>query len=307
MKYFLYVILFFCSATITAQDYEEVDRIALSYTDTYSSPEKLAHQIAKDFKTDTERVRALYTWIGYYIDYDINENSFPIYSYSNEEERIINERKYAKRLSKRVITKRKAVCQGYSYLFKAVCDILNIHTTIVTGASKTLSRDIGKRYNSDHAWNIITINNKKYFIDVTWSSQRDDNKYVDYYYFMTPPELFILNHYPDNYNNSLLEKKVSKQEFLENPIFYNYTPSKIALIHPSKGILSKGKTYPFQFKIKQPIDWVLVQIGRTPIEIKDYTSHSGVLQFNVNIPKNSRARDMLLFINGEAIVSYAIK
>lgn len=307
MKYFLYVILFFCSTVIIAQDFEKVDRIALSYTDTYSSPEKLAHQIAKDFKTDIERVRALYTWMGYYIDYDIKENNFPLYSYSNEEERIINERKYAKRLSKRVLTKRKAVCQGYSYLFKAICDILNIKSTIVTGGSKTLTRDIGKRYNSDHAWNIITINNQKHFIDVTWASQRDDTKYVDYYYFMTPPELFILNHYPDNYDDSLLGGKISKKEFLENPIFYNYDPSKIELTSPSNGILSKGKTHPFQFKIEQSIDWILVKIGRKSYEIKDYTSHSGVLRFNVDIPKSSKAREVLLFINGAPIVSYAIK
>ena len=308
-KHLLYIFIFFCGSTLLAQNFEQVDKIALSYTKQFSSPEKLADQIAKDFETDIERVRAVYTWIAYYISYDIKESNHPTYSYSSEGERSWRELQYSKKLCKRVITRRRAVCQGYSYLFKAVCTALNIETTIVTGASKTLTKDIGKRYNSNHAWNIVTINNQKHLIDVTWASQRDKNniKYVDDYYFMTSPQDFILKHYPNNYSHALLDRVVSKQEFLNAPLLHSYDSSKFKLIQPQEGILSKGSTIVFTLEVAQPVTWVQIEIGEKQFEIKNYTYLNKRLLFDFNIPKDIRARDILLYINGNPIVSYALK
>lgn len=294
---------------LLAQNFEHVDKRALSYTKQFSSPEKLADQIAKDFKTDIERVRAAYTWIAYYITYDIEESNFPSYSYSTEDERLSRELQYSKKLSKRVISRRKAVCQGYSYLFKAVCTALNIETTIVTGASKTLTRDIGKRYNSNHAWNIITLNNQKYLIDVTWASQSDRSniKYVNDYYFMTSPEDFILNHYPDDYSDALLSKVVSKQEFLNAPLLHDYDSSIVKLIKPQRGISSKGSSTIFTLDVAHPVTWVQIEMGKEYINIKDYTYQNKKLQFDFDIPKDTRAREITLFVNGVPIVSYALR
>lgn len=307
--HFLFLFFFLCSSVLFAQNFEQVDKRALSYTKQFSSPEKLADQIANDFKTDIERARAAYTWIAYFITYDIEESSFPSYSYSTEEERSWRELQYSKKLSKRVISRRRAVCQGYSYLFRAVCTALNIETTIVTGASKTLTRDIGKLYNSDHAWNIITLDNQKYLIDVTWASQKDHHniKYVNDYYFMTPPEDFILNHYPDDYNDALLNKVVSKQAFLNAPLLHDYDSSIVKLIQPQKGISSKGGTTLFTLDVAHPVTWVQIEMGKEHINIKDYTYQNKKLQFDFDIPKETRAREITLYINGTPIVSYALQ
>ena len=105
----LYTLFSFSSFS---QNFKAVDSIALSYKSNYGSPKKLANQIKQDFKTDLDRVRAIYTWMANNISYDIQESSFPSYSYSDEEDRIQKEQEYAVRLSKRVITKKKAESFG---------------------------------------------------------------------------------------------------------------------------------------------------------------------------------------------------
>ncbi len=307
-RYFFYFLFLCLSHALLAQNLERVDALVLSYTKQFSSPKQLADQISKDFETDIERVRAAYTWIAYHVQYDIQEGNFPSYSYVSEEDRIVKEQKYAAKLSKRVITKKKAVCEGYSYLFKTVCESLQIKTTVVTGASKTLSRDIGRRYNSDHAWNIVTIDNQKYFIDVTWASTLNMSKAdINYYYFMTSPELFILDHYPDIYSNSLLDTKISKKEFLENPLLYDYTPTKVKLIYPFEGVLIKNKKHAFKFDVTEPVTWIQAKMGKESINIKTYTHQNSALEFDLGIPGYSKARDVIIFINGIPIVTYAIK
>ena len=302
----LYTLFSFSSFS---QNFKAVDSIALSYKSNYGSPKKLANQIKQDFKTDLDRVRAIYTWMANNISYDIQESSFPSYSYSDEEDRIQKEQEYAVRLSKRVITKKKAVCEGYSMLFRSLCDQLNIPVSVVTGASKTRTRDIGRRYNSDHAWNIVTIDNQKYLIDVTWGakSEQPQKEAIDYSYFMTPPELFILNHYPDEYSNSLLDTKISKRVFSEKPIFYNYYPSRVTLIQPSKGTFFKGNKYTFKLKTTESIKWVSIKMGKESRSIKEFNHENGLLSFDVGVPNYANAKDVIIYVNGTPLLAYKIK
>ena len=55
----------------------------------------------------------------------------------------------------------QTVCAGYSYMFKELMDRLGIPCEYI----------IGKARNGAHAWNSLTLDNKKYYLDLTWDSQ----------------------------------------------------------------------------------------------------------------------------------------
>jgi len=196
--------------------------------------------------------------------YDPTEYGKYNFSYETKSELEKKEIKFQKKLSTRVISKNKAVCEGYSTLFKVICDNLDIKSKIVTGGSKTTLTDIGRRYYSNHAWNIVEIENGKYLIDVTWGAGTYRNgfeKNVDYYFYLTDPNQFIKKHYPDKYENSLLVEKIEKEDFLNGPLIYN---NDIEVSKPINGIIKKDKVsnVKFSFKTDMEINTLTYVIGK---------------------------------------------
>ncbi|MCB0452758.1 MAG: transglutaminase, partial [Aequorivita sp.] len=53
----------FLSMSAFAQDYERVDAIISMYPNTFDNPERLSKFIARDFTSEEDKVRAIYTWI----------------------------------------------------------------------------------------------------------------------------------------------------------------------------------------------------------------------------------------------------
>jgi transglutaminase/protease-like cytokinesis protein 3 len=104
-----------------------------------------------------------------------------------------------------VLKSKLAVCEGYSNLFKKLCDDLQIKCEIVHG----FGRGVGTSpfsgdtpTNSNHAWNIVTINNESYLIDCTWDSGYMDGRvskqeYTTDWLFLKP-EQFLCSHFPEN-------------------------------------------------------------------------------------------------------------
>lgn len=56
----------------------------------------------------------------------------------------------------------QAVCQGYAYAFKMLCDQAQIPCWIVTGY-----------YKEPHAWNYVLLNGNYYQVDITWDDAQD--------------------------------------------------------------------------------------------------------------------------------------
>ncbi len=170
VKRIVLLLLFFSASAIYSQDYQRVDEIVSKYPNRFSSPTKLAEEISADFNTDLDKVRAVFFWIADNVQYNLEERNKYNYEYGDKEEYLRKEKKYIDRLSKRVVSKGVAVCEGYSTLFTEVCTALGITSKTVSGASKTTFRDIGKRFHTDHAWNIVEIDKKPYLVDVTWGA-----------------------------------------------------------------------------------------------------------------------------------------
>ena len=60
-----------------------------------------------------------------------------------------------------VATENKSVCLGYSLMYQYILQRLGISNIVVTGTS----------LDTNHAWNIVKVNNEWYHSDVTWASQ----------------------------------------------------------------------------------------------------------------------------------------
>lgn len=98
----------------------------------------------------------------------------------------------------------KAICAGYSLIFKEMMDRQGIQCDYVRGISGS-ANDIEK-----HAWNVLTIRGISFPIDLTWDSITLNRGSSDLKYFGTDPNFFRM-HSPDNdeirYNYSLLRRE----------------------------------------------------------------------------------------------------
>lgn len=91
---------------------------------------------------------------------------------------------------------RKGSCNAYAFLFKTMCDSIDVECDKITG----LSKQDGYINIAYHAWNNIVIeNNKQVLIDVTWMNSNDNDGYYNDDWFNSDPEYFIYTHYPFKY------------------------------------------------------------------------------------------------------------
>ena len=129
-------------------------------------------QLSLGGKTTYQKVQAIYNWITANVKYD--------YSHMNDPTYLLQYSAYAAAVQK------KAVCQGYANLFYRLANDAGIDCRIITG----------KAYNSDgtedHAWNIVRMEDEKYYcLDATWDAGSDPK---DYDYFLKGLTSFSRDH-----------------------------------------------------------------------------------------------------------------
>lgn len=304
---------------VVSQDFISIDKIVDAYPRNISKPEKLAEMIKRDFNTDIEKARAIYRWIATSIKYDVDAYYSGVkstsYSYSTLEEKKQKELELQKKQVEQTLKKKKAVCEGYSGLFQNLCDMVGVECVTILGYSKTSDRDIGRIPKStDHAWNAIKIDNKWKLIDVTWGagsvnySKKEFIPQFNDIYFLTPPELFFLKHFPENKDWLFVNK--SLEDFIELPLYYSeFAVSGIKIIEPEKGIIKTKPNDIIKFK------W------RTTLETKDLTygfkgdmyareltvdKKGDILSFEIAIEKSVPGL-VTFYYKGSAVVSYKLE
>jgi len=306
----LFVFIFFVN-TIQSQDYDRVDALVSNYSSSYDNIDDLVFQINKDFNDPKEQVRAAFHWIASHIKYNSRESGVlnkPI-SFRTEAEYERKRIEARRRLAQRVIQRKVAVCEGYSSLFKEICDGLNITNEIVTGCAKNQYNDIGQAFDSNHAWNLVYINNKPLLIDSTWGALLEgtigDRSSIEWYYFFPDPSTLIRSHYPDEPRNSLLKSIPSRESFMLGPLYYNENlEPDFELIKPKQnGLLISNKEHTFTFKSQIPIQFIGYSVDEKYEQIDDYILNEDILEFSVFIPK-TKAAEVLVFLNGDAVVAY---
>ncbi|TJY36411.1 transglutaminase domain-containing protein [Pontimicrobium aquaticum] len=245
MRYLTFA-FFFISSIVVSQNYKLVDKTVSEYPQ-FHSLISLSNKIKNDFKKESEKARAAYTWIAINIDYDIEAYKKPkplrFISYKDDKSYKETQKKYLKRKIDFALISKKALCEGYSAMFVELCNLLNLESRIVKGISRVNPTEINSfKTTKNHAWNTVKVNNKWHLLDITWSSGFMDPKsgkwiksFNDFYYF-TKPEHFITSHYPQYDRWQLLDNPISLTSFYQKPIFYaHYYKSKLKLNHKHKG------------------------------------------------------------------------
>ena len=143
---------------------------------------KLGISLTKPWKTELEKVRAIYYWMRKNIQYDYVGLALNQYTYEVSD----------------VLKKRVGVCEGYANLFDYLCEQAGIMSVKIHGIVPQ----------GEHAWNAVRINKKWYLMDVTWG----DN------YFLKSPEKFINDHYASVRKWTLLTSPPSLQQWKETYI-----------------------------------------------------------------------------------------
>lgn len=301
-----------------AQKISEVDKIVAKYPKNFDSTEKLADRIEKDFDSDAERARAIYSWIAFNIRYDYNAYLNPPrvqgFSYSTEAEKQRKIKQLNDNLIQKAFNSKKAVCEGFTALYQNLAEQVGLKCEIVKGDSKTRLADIGrKNTSSNHAWNMVLINKKWRLIDVTWGQgYYDSNKgrMVNDFnpiYFDTDPDYFFAKHFPDS--GSFLGSRLSKDDFLNGPLIYNKTiENDYKIKTPSSGIMEvkNGDKITVEIKNVSKSNQVFyLNKKNQPVKVQNLKEKRGALEFQILIDSNV-GNYITIFVDTDSIVSFKI-
>lgn len=91
------------------------------------------------------------------------------------------------------------VCSGYVKAIQYLCEAVDINSAYIVG--KALNDDA----NSNHAWNLIEIDNDYYYLDATWGDYVDgQNAFTMYSYFMFDSDTMLKLYQPtSDYKNTI--------------------------------------------------------------------------------------------------------
>jgi len=150
------------------------------------------------------RVRAIHDWVADNIVYDV-----PSY----------NARRYPPQDAETTFRTRKSVCAGYANLVVALGKRMDVRVVFVSGDSRDNNGNVG---GLGHAWNAVRLGGTWYLLDATWDAGSVDGdtftKSFRTDYFLTPPEVFGLDHFPRNEAWQLRRTPISRGDFMRQPM-----------------------------------------------------------------------------------------
>ena len=211
------------------------------------APDSLAQKLSASYATDVEKIRSIFRWITENIAYRtrnyLGSRKGAKHLFDEEPEDTLSA-SLNERIALEVLRKKEAVCDGYARLFKILCDHAGIRSEIITGYARTNMNRMGEQFKSNHRWNAVLVDSNWYLLDATWASgyiTYSSDQFVkayDDYYFMTPPEDFIRDHYPEDSRWTLLANPPTLREFYRTPFRHSaFAKYSILSFAPMKGII----------------------------------------------------------------------
>lgn len=300
-----------------SQKYNAIDTIVLKYPKHFSSTEDLAARIQKDFTSEYDKARAIYSWIALNIKYDyktyLNPQKPVQFSYRNEAEKqkqieLIKEKTWQK-----AFDSQKAVCEGFTLLYQRLASLTGLKSQVIRGDSKRLLTDIGrKKLLSNHAWNIVQVDGKWILLDATWGQGYYDsnkNRMVNYFnsvYFDTDPKYFFAKHFPDS--GMYLGSKLNQEEFLNGPLIYDKSiEENLEILKPYSGIIKANDGDKIAFKIKNILKsdtFYYLKKGQ-PVKVENPKEVRGSLEFQLTYDKKMGSF-ITFFLYQNSIASFKI-
>lgn len=175
---------------------------AIPHDSTFST-KAIADYINVNFKTEKDKIRAVFYWTASNINYDI-KNMFAQNTNETIEAQITN-----------TLKSRKGICSHYAEIFNDIATKIGIQSRIIEG----YTQQKGIVSTLSHAWCAAKIDNKWFVFDPTWGAGHVKNglfvKKLNNYYFMTEPEKSIASHIPFDYIWQFLNYPITNQEFYD--------------------------------------------------------------------------------------------
>lgn len=211
---YLLLILFFSLLSIaqTNPNYAVVDAKmnAIPKTAT-TSTQAIATYINSNFKTENDKIRAIFYWTASNISYDV-KNMLTDNSKETSLEKIEN-----------ALKNKMGVCINYAEIFNDLCQKSGIECEIIQG----YTQQYGIIATFSHAWCAAKINKKWTLYDPTWGAGFVNNgqftKKLNNFYFNTDPNKFIETHIPYDYIWQFLNYPITNQEFYDTKFLINKT------------------------------------------------------------------------------------
>ena len=210
----IYLVLFFVISFLSFGQvntgYSLVDaKMAVIPASSTTSTDAIAKYINSNFKTETDKIRAVFYWTASNISYDV-ANMFAVNFNETEQEKIA-----------KTLRTRKGVCIHYAVVFNELSQKTGIQSYIIDGYTK----QNGKVGDLAHAWTAAKIDKKWYIFDPTWGSGYVNNgrfsKKINNYYFKADPTKIIASHIPFDYLWQFSNYPITNGEFYEGKIQIN--------------------------------------------------------------------------------------
>lgn len=301
-----------------AQKYSAIDKLVLKYPKSFDTTEELAERIEKDFNSEHDKARAIYSWIAFNIKYDYAAFLRPAktqgFSYRTEAEKQKKIQQLEDKLIQNAFKSHKAVCEGFTALYQHLASLAGLKCEIIKGDSKTRLDDIGREeLNSNHAWNMVLVDKKWRLIDVTWGQGYFDNnkgRMVNDFspvYFDTDPDYFFTKHFPDS--GSYLGNRLSKEDFLNGPLLYNKgIEGNHKIKEPESGIIEAGNGEKITFliaNISKSDQFYYLNKRNQAVKIVNGKEKKGGLEFQITFDKNI-GNYITFFLDTNSIVSFKV-
>jgi transglutaminase/protease-like cytokinesis protein 3 len=281
---------------------------------------KLSRKLTAPYKTDLEKVRSIFRWITENIEYDTKEYHLDKSqsSYSKLFARLDQQDKnihnlYDLEIAKYVLKNKKGICAGYASLFKSLCDSSKLKAEIISGAAKTSVLNIGTAIPSNHAWNAIYLENKWQLLDATWASGYCDDsvtRFTKNYndnYFLTLPNKFIMNHYPDDRKWILFNTPPTEIQFYNYPLVRSgYFENEIGSFSPSNGIIEGKIGNKISFEIRIPKEGTSISVNtKTGSDIVKIKKQEKIISYEYTVTSDMDD-ELTIFMDGSHLFSYRI-
>lgn len=171
--------------------------------DVETSIAAVGQHLAEHAPDPFDRAKAVHDYVATRVAYDVP-------SYRTHE--------YPPQDAETVFRTRTAVCAGYAALFESLAREAGLHAEYVVGDARGAGDDPD---GEGHAWNAIELEGGWYLVDATWDAGtvRGDTftpRYVATY-FLTPPEAFGVDHFPERDAWQLRARPLTRGEFNRQP------------------------------------------------------------------------------------------
>lgn len=191
MKHTLIVFILLISALSFGQakiNYNLIDNKMHAIPSSFAnSTDSIAKYIKTNFKTDNDKIRAVFFYTASNLSYDV-ANMFTVNIEETPQDRIL-----------KALKTKKGICWDYALIFNELANSVGIKSILIQGYTK----QNGKVDILGHAWCASRIENKWYLFDPTWGSGYvNNNKYtrkINDVYFKVDPAKMLISHMPFDY------------------------------------------------------------------------------------------------------------